>query len=778
MLRNKIITRYSEPNNSFWVASIAFFWALPLYGQWTDSFSDGDFTANPVWTGSSATFTIDNGWLRLNQVPPAAGISYLATASTAIESAQWEFTVRLDFTPSGSNYAGVYLTSSQPDLSAALNGYFVLIGDTPREVSLYRQSGTTRTKIIDGTDNRVNTNPVLVRVRVNRDATGTWTLHTDTDPFDTFALEGSVTDVVHPASSWFGVFCEYTSTRSTLFYFDDFAVSGDPYTPPPPANAKDMVITEIFADPSPSRGLPEEEFVEVVNRSDDALNSNAWTITDGSSIGSFSVSPPWLPGERRILTEQDNVAMFSGYGTVVGVSNFPTLNNAGDVLVLKDGYGNEIDRVTYTDAWYNDDDKREGGWSLELIDTENICAEQDNWTASEHHLGATPGQVNSVAANKPDVTGPRLLTAIPASATEVTLSFNEKLWAQLPAPEDFTLTPATTVSTTAFYDATLRSLRLQLFQPLQPSVAYRVVAQVNDCAGNEIQPSFNSVVFGLPQPAEAGDVILNEILFNPKPYGVDFVEVHNTSEKFINLNGWTFANYENGVSSNAVQLSADVLLAPHGYVAFSTDGQTLLAHYPGAAAGQGVDVSHLPPMNDDEGTMALFSDGLVLMDYVRYEDDFHSVFLKDVEGVSLERIRPDVETNTPQNWKSAASSAGFATPGYRNSQSVAGADVTGTVTVVPEIFVPETGQPSFAEIRYTFAQGGRMAQVLIVDQQGRSVKLLANNELLATEGFFRWDGDRDDGGRARPGYYAVWFEVVDAAGITETYRKRVVIAVP
>jgi flagellar hook assembly protein FlgD len=100
----------------------------------------------------------------------------------------------------------------------------------------------------------------------------------------------------------------------------------------------------------------------------------------------------------------------------------------------------------------------------------------------------------------------------------------------------------------------------------------------------------------------------------------------------------------------------------------------------------------------------------------------------------------------------------------------------GEVTIVPEIFLPIFGQPDFTEIRYNFNQGGRVANIKIVDHQGREIKVIANNETLATNGFYRWDGDREDGTKARPGYYVVWFEIFDADGIVETYRKRVVVA--
>jgi flagellar hook assembly protein FlgD len=96
------------------------------------------------------------------------------------------------------------------------------------------------------------------------------------------------------------------------------------------------------------------------------------------------------------------------------------------------------------------------------------------------------------------------------------------------------------------------------------------------------------------------------------------------------------------------------------------------------------------------------------------------------------------------------------------------------VNVDPEIFSPSAPGKDFSKINYKFDQSGMAANVKILDQQGRLIKTLANNETLNYEGFFRWDGDRDDGTRSRTGYYVVWFEVVDQNGSTTVFRKRAV----
>ncbi|MDL5048582.1 lamin tail domain-containing protein [Oscillatoria amoena NRMC-F 0135] len=738
---------------SIWLKAIAICVLIGLLGtskgvaQFADSFSDGDFTDNPTWTGTSTKFVVEGERLRL-QAPPLTDIAYLATTSEAMNNAVWEFSVQLNFNPSSSNFARVYLASSQNDLSGSLNGYFVLIGDTPDEVSLYRQTGTTRTKIIDGLDGRVNADPVIIRVRVTRDDLGNWELFSDAGLTGTFTLEGIVNDGSHPASSYTGVFCSYTSTRSSHFYFDDFMVSGSPHVPPPPANYKDLIITELFPDPNPVIGLPEAEFVELFNRSESAVNLLGWRLADPSSTATL---PNYVlsPGAYVVITTSSAASAFVPFGATLGVTNFPTLNNTGDNITLRDPTLKIVDEVNYTDGWYKNDDKKQGGWTLELIDIENICAEEENWVASEHPSGGTPGQQNSVKANKPDLTGPKLLSAIPVTSTQVKLRFDEKLEAEPPPPESFTIMPALPVVAVSFTATTLREILLELGEPVQPQVTYSITASgVYDCSGNLIQTSFNSVAFGFPEPAEPLDLVINEILFNPKPFGVDFVEIVNRSRKFINLNNFSIGNFENVASINLKPITTDdLLLPPSGIIAFTTDPFTVLSHYPKAQNGSMVKVSSLPSFPDNEGSVSVVNGSGITLDHFLYSRNYHSAFLSDKEGVSLERIHANEASNDPNNWKSAASVVGFATPGLPNSNSINTKAIRGEINVEPELFIPLLGQPDFTEIRYSFEQGGKVANIKILDQQGREVKRIANNETLATDGFYRWDGDRDDGTR-------------------------------
>ncbi|MCW5911619.1 MAG: lamin tail domain-containing protein [Cyclobacteriaceae bacterium] len=849
------------------------FFATVCSAQVNDNFEDGDFTANPQWTPDMpGNWVVENGQLRSNAAV-ANTTFYITTPSAKATEAQWEFWVNLRFNTSGANYADVFLIADQANLqSATLNGYFVRIGGTPDEISLYKMVNGTASILVNGTDGITNSSSNTLRIKVIRDAGNTWTLQRDATGGTNYFVEGTVVDNTFSTSGYFGIRVQQsTSGFFNRHFFDDvyvgeiildneppvvqqiqvanqnqlqvifnepvqtasaqavshYHVSGGVGNPvsaqlqpdektvlltftqnfqngithqltingiadlpgnvmpeavlpfvffqPLPVSYKDIILTEIFPDPSPQVGLPDAEFVEIYNRSTNPVDLAGWRFTDGSSTATLT-SRIILPGQYLILTSSANASLYNSFGNTLGAGNFPTLNNAGEALMLRAPDNRLVDSVNYNTAWYRDEDKKEGGWTLELIDVHNPCGEEDNWTASEAQQGGTPGYVNSVHANKPDVTGPQLVAATAAGTQEVLLVFNEKLERQT-SKADFEIEPLVEIEALSFTSTSLREVKLKLTTPLQARELYTVKAvSVRDCAGNFIQHDYNSFTVALPEQAEQGDILLNEILFNPKPGGVDFVELVNTSEKYINLKGWSLADYaDQAVTNTRVITAQDYILSPGAYLVTTTNGTILKNHYPKAKEDRFL-ITTIPAMNDGSGSVALISDEGTLFDYLLYDADFHTPMLKDKEGVSLERVSLSNRINNRDNWKSAASASGFATPGFLNSNARPGIEISGDeVRIAPEIFSPDRPGQDFARIHYQFDHPGWVANIKIADQQGRVVKEIANNETLGTEGFFRWDGDNDNGYKARAGYYFVWFEAFTLDGTVKTFRKRVVV---
>ena len=198
------------------------------FGQLSDDFSDGNFTSNPAWVGQTSQFNVNTNMQLQSSLSSTAQIVSLSTSNFLALNTQWEFFVQMSFDPSASNQARIYLIADKQDLNAPLNGYFIQIGESGSTDSydLFRQTGTTVTKIIDGAaKSRADVNLLKAKIKVTRNEDGKWELFTDHMGASNFVLEGTVTDLTHVNSDWFGVKCDYTATRSAGFIFDDFKIS-------------------------------------------------------------------------------------------------------------------------------------------------------------------------------------------------------------------------------------------------------------------------------------------------------------------------------------------------------------------------------------------------------------------------------------------------------------------------------------------------------------------------------------------------------------------------
>jgi hypothetical protein len=189
-----------------------------------EDFSDGDFTNNPTWTDSESKHIVNISSMLQLDAPSETAEAVISTLSTAAYG-EWEAYIELGFNPSSSNLSRFYIIANNQDMKGNIDGYFVQIGDTEDEVSLYRQDGSSAIKIIDGTDGLVDSDPVTVRIRVTRDLDGNWELLADPAGGTTYNSQGTATDNTYSQSEFIGLFSDYTSTRSSLFEYDDIKVT-------------------------------------------------------------------------------------------------------------------------------------------------------------------------------------------------------------------------------------------------------------------------------------------------------------------------------------------------------------------------------------------------------------------------------------------------------------------------------------------------------------------------------------------------------------------------
>jgi hypothetical protein len=547
------------------------------------------------------------------------------------------------------------------------------------------------------------------------------------------------------------------------------------YFVPTAAEFRNVVINEIMADPSPVVGLPEVEFVELHNpTADRTFDLAGWTFSDGGTpvtIPGYTLPP----GGYVLLMANASLPLYPDLPNKVGLTSLPALNNDGDALELKNIGGTLIDAVTYALSWYQDGGKDDGGWTLEQIDPTSPCSGASNWRASNATSGGTPGAQNSIFAIVPDTQPPSLVAVqIPDNLTLV-LVFSEDMDAGSLVGGNYSISPP--IATGDVFPVGANSASVTLLQPLDVGTVYTVVVEdVSDCPGNLIGAN-NSASFALPEPVEEGDVVINEVLYDPIGPGSDMVELYNRSAKVLSLAGWKLANVSDGVVGTPLVITTNAtLLLPGEFVLLCEDQANIVQNYPQSRTERFL-VTDIPTYNNDNGSVVLQAPDGTQLDRFDYSDDLHFALINNTEGYTLERVDPDRPTADNTNWQSAADVAGKATPGFQNSQYAKAPEPSGEMTIDPSIFSPDNdGYQDLLTITYRMDEPGFVGNVTIYDITGREARRLMESELLGTEGAISWNGLLDNGSLARMGPYIVLLETFDLAGNVERYKHTVTLA--
>lgn len=535
----------------------------------------------------------------------------------------------------------------------------------------------------------------------------------------------------------------------------------------------DVIINEFMCDQTPVVGLPEVEFVEIYNRSNKVFNLENWKLGDAASFG--TVSNAWLlPGEYKILCA---TASLAEYPDGVGVSSFPSLNNTEDDIVLQSDLLLEIDKISYTDDWYNDPSKADGGYTIERINPTAPCSGIENWGASTNASGGTPGVINSLHDLTPDTQAPFIVQAFANSGSSIEITFNEGMDSTALADAQIITNPVLTETFRSIVGPFPSMMSIQFNEAFVTSQTYQLQLQnIADCWLNNTSIT---TTFALPDVPQIGDVVINEILFNPLTGGSDWVELYNQSSKLLNLKDWAFAKYENDTIGDGDVIFQNYLLYPGDYVVVGEDSTFVMQNYPAAIPGKFLQ-SDLPSYNTDSNTVYLlapipFSNNV--MDKLAYSDDWHFRLLDDDKGKSLERIDFNAPTQDQNNWHTAAEAIGFATPGGENSQFQP-AISSGTLSFTTESFSPDNdGFEDVLQINYELETLGLVGNMKIYDDRGRLVRDLMKSELLGLRGTVVWDGVTDSGTKASIGTYVIVFEAFQVnGGLEYTTRKAFVLA--
>jgi hypothetical protein len=378
-----------------------------------------------------------------------------------------------------------------------------------------------------------------------------------------------------------------------------------------------------------------------------------------------------------------------------------------------------------------------------------------------------------------DTLPPQLSHAAVIGNSTVELFFDNALDPATAAnANNYSIQPGITILSAQALGPDFTTVDLQISPSVDTNVIYTVIVNdLADCSGNNMTLA-DSAQLAIPSQIQIGNILINEILFNPISGGYDYVEIYNNTNNIFDLKDLKIANTDDFDSINTIsEITADsYLFFPDQYIVLTENPDWVRQNYVARNPNWFIEVSDLPSYNDDEGTVVLLNNQGERVDQLQYSDQWQFPLLNSNEGVALERIDPNRATQDSMNWHSAASTVGFGTPTYKNSQySIP--DVGNDITLSPQVFSPDgDGFNDILNISYQFDQAGYTANVKIFDSQGREAMNLIRNALLAQSGTFTWDGIDDNGEKARIGTYIVYVEVFDLNGTVKHYKEVCVVA--
>lgn len=568
--------------------------------------------------------------------------------------------------------------------------------------------------------------------------------------------------MIHAHSLVTGLFLYVCSIQVTVWFLPDRFLFEKEKSAVSPENILpfELLISEIMADPLPSVGLPPFEYIEILNASTRTINLSGLTLDFESRFCRIDRDDLLLePGQYFIFCEQEAYPALSHFGPTLGLSGWPGIRNSHGSLSLFH-QNRLIHRISYADAWYGDSRKKNGGWSLEMINASNWCDLKNNWTASTDRAGGSPGRQNAVE-DKHFKVDPALDSVVVSGDRQILVHVNKQI--QEPSATDLVFSPAMDVAT-IIAGADLQSFGILLKTPLITGRLYRFSISLRDCAGR--YAGMHTSHFAKAETIKRNDLIINEILFNPEGPGSDFVELYNRSGKVLFLKGWTLENRMNR-QKRAIVLNSYLL--PGGYLVFSPDPMDVSFRFKKVQMDFLIP-QDLPALADGAGQLILYSPDGLQVDSVYYEEKFHHPFLNSTQGVSLERVDPEAAP-IPSNWQSASGLEGYGTPTRPNSASASSSDGE-LFHLKYTVFSPDgDGYRDLLEIEYRLPRNGYLGKVYIYDDDGVLVKKLVNNLSFSRQGRIEWDG-RDEAGLNCPtGIYILVAEALDSQG--NQVRKKI-----
>jgi len=530
-------------------------------------------------------------------------------------------------------------------------------------------------------------------------------------------------------------------------------------------------INEILFAPKPEQ----PEWIEIYNLQTTRLSLSGWTLEDES--GTRAAVPKNIaipPQSYRVIAAHSSVAGFFQIpdSLAVTLAPFPTLNNSGDILLLRDFSGAVIDSVAY-----------QMSWGAAGVSAEKIWHERndltENWQPSQDPRGGTPAALNSVSPRDIDLAMVRLQfdPARPRAGNDVDLvatirnSGRSAIHRSIVTfaddhNHDGQIQSGEEIGKTAFEQVLspedTATIRQRWVQPLSGKHAVlAVVATPLDAV-----PANDRFTGRLSVGYDSRRVVINEIYYAPRSGEIEWVELLNRSNQSVDLSAWQWRDA--GADFPLVFPDSTLILAPNELVLLAPN-----SNIPNAdPQARKIIAKNWLTLNNDHEQLVLSDFHDRRQDSLAFSQDWGGD-----TGVSLERINPNLSSTDSTNWSSCVDPTG-STPGRRNSIFTEFIPQQATITASPQPFSPDgDGHDDFVIIQLQVPATTAAAHLKVYDLRGRLVHQLLNNAPVGASYQISWSG-RDHTNQLLPmGVYILYLQAIQATGgILVEARTTLVLA--
>ncbi|MEX2605339.1 MAG: lamin tail domain-containing protein [Gracilimonas sp.] len=303
-----------------------------------------------------------------------------------------------------------------------------------------------------------------------------------------------------------------------------------------------------------------------------------------------------------------------------------------------------------------------GNWGLEVAEgyagTLNLedSGNNNDYTSATHFgflTNYTVGNIDHFAFDfKIDIPPIEVSSISTVNDMEVDVTFTRDIDFGTVQTSDFTLNPGN-ITPASFAQQSTDVARITFTNPISSGENELTITDIDDAAGETTlaDTTFSFIIF---DEYQSGDIIINEFLKDP-PTGTteEYIELKNTSDKYLNLKNWQVGDADNLYNIS----NEDIAIFPDSFIVASRDTSSLRSTF---GNGNYIELPFLSfLLNNDGDQIRLFDNNNMIADSLEYTSNWGG------DDVALERRDASVSAIYRENWGDSPAE-NFGTPGRTN----------------------------------------------------------------------------------------------------------------